>query len=153
VVEFHLPGDVFGFECAGEHGLTAESIGETTLRIMRRNAFFDTAVVGLGPVEDPCEVVLRKLQRTKAHVMMLGHQSAFERVVAFLLDMKARMSCDGIDLPMSRQDIADYLGLTIETVSRTFTQLQSSGLIDMPSRRHVLVCDMDAMGRAGAKGA
>ena len=79
--------------------------------------------------------------------MMLGRQSACERVVAFLLDMKVRMRGEAIKLPMSRQDIADYLGLTIETVSRTFTQLLDAGLIDLPSRRDVVVRNPAALDR------
>jgi CRP/FNR family nitrogen fixation transcriptional regulator len=129
VVEFHLPGDVFGFESAGEHDLTAQSIGESTLRIMRRGTFFDTAAGGVDSLDDPCAVVLGKLHRTKAHVTMLGRQSAFERMVAFLLDMNARAPRDEVALPMSHQDIADHLGLTLETVSRTLAQLQAADLM------------------------
>jgi CRP/FNR family nitrogen fixation transcriptional regulator len=147
IVDFHLCGDVFGLDSEVEHNLTAESIGDTTLQIMRRAVFFETSIARQGRAEDAWTTVLRKLQRAEAHVMMLGRQSACERVVAFLLDMKTRLSNDGVVLPMSRQDIADYLGLTIETVSRTFTQLQDSGLIDLPSRRRVVLRDVGAMDR------
>jgi CRP-like cAMP-binding protein len=70
------------------------------------------------------------LRRSEDHVLTLGRRSAAERVASFLLDLAERLGGrDEIALPMSRQDIADYLGLTIETVSRTLTQLQTRGFI------------------------
>jgi CRP-like cAMP-binding protein len=72
--------------------------------------------------------------------MVLGRKNAEERVATFLLDMARRESArDIIELPMSRQDIADYLGLTIETISRTFTQLETEAAIELPTSRRVVV--------------
>ena len=83
-------------------------------------------------------------------MLLLGRKTAAEKVASFLLlmcEQQAGNDTETIDLPMGRGDIADYLGLTIETVSRTFTQLQASGLIDLPSRRRVVLRDLDAMDR------
>ena len=147
IVEFHLQGDVFGFDGEPNHSLTAEAIGDTTLQIMRRGAYLEAAAAGLVGAGDAWTTVLRKLHRAEAHVMLLTRQSACERLVAFLRDMSDQTHGDSIQLAMSRQDIADYLGLTIETVSRTFTQLREAGLIDLPTRRQVRVRDMAAMDR------
>ena len=78
-------------------------------------------------------------------------KSAEERVAGFLLEMSRRNSSGAtIDLPMSRQDIADYLGLTIETVSRTFTQLVQSGTIVLETSRRILFRNRAALNRLNA---
>jgi CRP-like cAMP-binding protein len=79
---------------------------------------------------------------------MLLVKTAQERVVSFLLEMAARApGANAVDLPMSRQDIADYLGLTIETVSRTLTHLESTAAIELPSSRRVVLRNRSALGR------
>jgi CRP-like cAMP-binding protein len=79
---------------------------------------------------------------------MLLVKTAQERVVSFLLEMAARTpTANAVDLPMSRQDIADYLGLTIETVSRTLTHLESAAAIELPSSRRVVLRNRSALGR------
>src|SRR4029078_13044710 len=86
------------------------------------------------------------LQNAQKHMLLLGRKSAPERVATFLLDMAGRLSGSGtLELPMSRQDIADYLGLTIETVSRTLSQLQRDDIISNPSTRGVVLRDRSAL--------
>ena len=78
--------------------------------------------------------------------MLLGRMTASERVSAFLLDMSKRKSSSGaVDLPMSRNDIADYLGLTIETVSRTFTQLKRAQTIALKGSRNIVLRNRTAL--------
>jgi CRP/FNR family nitrogen fixation transcriptional regulator len=80
-------------------------------------------------------------------MMLLGRKSAAERVGSFLLEMAVRAPAEnGTDLPMSRIDIADYLGLTIETVSRTLTQLERERLISIPTARRIVLHDRAALG-------
>jgi CRP/FNR family nitrogen fixation transcriptional regulator len=75
-------------------------------------------------------------------MLLLGRKNAQERIAAFLVDMAERLkSANSVELPMSRQDIADYLGLTIETVSRTLTQLARNGVIDIPVSRRIVLRD------------
>jgi CRP/FNR family nitrogen fixation transcriptional regulator len=79
---------------------------------------------------------------------MLGRKSACERVAGLLVDLAERTGAQGeLDVPMSRQDMADYLGLTIETVSRTLTQLQADGVIAIPTTRHIVLRDAAALRR------
>ena len=131
---FYLPGDVFGVEPGATRRASAEALAGTTLIVARRSAL----------AGDPDQAAtlwrhaLRELQRSQDHVLTLGRRSASERLARFLLDLADRMDIPvELDLPMSRQDIADYLGLTIETVSRTMTQLQGQGLIALSGCRRV----------------
>jgi CRP-like cAMP-binding protein len=85
------------------------------------------------------------------HIVILGRQSALERTASFLVqlvDRKQDAAKNTLEIPMSRQDIADYLGLTIETVCRMLTKLKSSGIIDIPDRRTISVRRMAALKRA-----
>jgi CRP/FNR family nitrogen fixation transcriptional regulator len=143
IVEFHTAGDVFGLDGDRSHDLSAEAVRETTLQVMRRDLFLQEQ-----GSETAIQVLLEKFHRAQAHMLLLGRHTACERVAAFLLDFRKRAGgANAIDLPMSRQDIADYLGLTIETVSRTFTQLQAAHQIDLVSCRRVILRNPDALAR------
>ena len=92
----------------------------------------------------------RELQRVQDHIMVLI-KSAQERVAGFLLEMADRVPGGGaLELPMSRQDIADYLGLTIETVSRTLTQLEKTAAIELPTSRRIVLRNLSALNRLNA---
>jgi CRP/FNR family nitrogen fixation transcriptional regulator len=92
-----------------------------------------------------------KLQQAEGHMLLLGRKTAEERVASFLLEMSERIhNASMVELPMSRQDIADYLGLTIETVSRTFTQLESKATIELPTSRRIALRNRSALQRLNA---
>jgi CRP/FNR family nitrogen fixation transcriptional regulator len=96
------------------------------------------------------EMTARELDRSRKHALLLI-LSAQERVASFLLEMAARSRAGSeIELPMSRQDIADYLGLTIETVSRTLSQLESVGAIAVPAARRITFCNSGTLNRLNA---
>lgn len=134
IAEFYLPGDIFGVELGDERQSAAEAIGETTLIVARRGSLAaDVDQRGLL-----WRHALEELHRSQDHVLTLGRRSAAERVASFLVDLADRTAAAReLTLPMSRQDMADYLGLTIETVSRTMTQLQADGFIQVSGCRHV----------------
>ena len=134
IEEFYLPGDVFGVELGAVRQATAEAVGETVLVVARR------ATVAADPVQAGrlWDHALGELARCRGHVLTLGRRSAAERLATFLVELAERLeTVGGVDLPMSRQDMADYLGLTIETVSRTLTQLQAEGVIALRGCRHI----------------
>jgi CRP/FNR family transcriptional regulator, nitrogen fixation regulation protein len=137
---FYLPGDIFGLEFAKDHTLSAEAITGTKVLVVKRSAL--SALAGRDPsvAQQLFALTGRELHRVQDRVLLLI-KSAQERVASFLLEMAERTSENNtIELPMSRQDIADYLGLTIETVSRTLTALDTAAAIEVStsSRRIVL---------------
>lgn len=135
---FYLAGDMFGLEDENEHLFSAEAVTETEIRYVRRSVFLAEAMRDTDMITELWAQTKGNLQRAHNHMLLLGRKNAQERVAKFLLDMEPRLSRSGIvELPMSRQDIADYLGLTIETVSRTLTQLARESVIAMPSSRRI----------------
>ncbi|SKA12124.1 helix-turn-helix domain-containing protein [Consotaella salsifontis] len=135
---FHLPGDVFGFEPGESHSFCAESLGRCTLRAIKRAALVATSRQDAAIANELWAVAANDLKRAQSQMLLLGRKCASERIETFLSEMAERLGSDEIiDLPMSRQDIADYLGLTIETVSRTFSQLEASGAITLQTARRV----------------
>jgi CRP/FNR family nitrogen fixation transcriptional regulator len=140
IEDFHLAGDIFGLEAGLTRRATAEAVGTVVLKMIRRAALAELAARDADVARKLWALTARDLRRTQDHVMVLGRRSAAERVAGFLVDLADRTDArDCLDLPMSRQDIADYLGLTIETVSRTFTQFQNTGLIEAPTYRHIVI--------------
>ncbi len=139
IVGFYLPGDVFGLECEDEHSCSAEAISDCQILLVRRNILLNVAERDIDVARSLWMITAAQLKRAHEHSLLLI-KTAQERLVAFLLDIARRLSASGeLDLPMSRQDIADHLGLTIETVSRTFTQLSDASIIRfLASRRIVL---------------
>ena len=138
IADFYLPGDVFGVELGERRRGAAEALGETVLLVARRTSLAGRPDQGGGL----WRLALRDLQRSQEHVLTLGRRSASERLASFLIDLAERLDAPSLRLgefalPMSRQDIADYLGLTIETVSRTLTQLQADGLVRLNGVRRV----------------
>ncbi len=142
IAEFFLPGDVFGLEPTSDHRNSAEAVTDCQLLAMRRSQLDERAVNDGATANKLWSLTLYRLRRTEEHMLVLGRKSAGERVAWFLMDMSERIPApDRVDLPMSRQDIADFLGLTIETVSRTMTQLQDDKIISLPSCRQVVLRD------------
>ena len=136
---FHLPGEMFGFEADDTHHFFAEAIcatGVTTTRTAR--------TVEMSSHLLP--MALQGLVRAQEHLLVLGRQNAVERIAAFLTDMAERQGgLRQVELPMTRSDIGDYLGLTIETVSRVFSKLKQSGVIRLPGLRSVEIVKWQAL--------
>ena len=144
---FYLPGDIFGLEFADEHTFSAEAIADAKVVVVKRSAI--TALAGRDAAigRELFALTGRELRRVQDRVLLLV-KSAQERVASFLLEMAERASAGNtIELPMSRQDIADYLGLTIETVSRTLTGLESAATIEVPTSRRIVLRNRSALSR------
>jgi CRP/FNR family nitrogen fixation transcriptional regulator len=142
---FHLPGDMFGFEIGELHHCSAEAVVPTKV-----GAFKWQGLLGAGTSTSLVRELLTRtmigLRHTQDHLLLLGRKNALERLAAFLLEMADRSgSTDVLDLAMPRHDIADYLGLTLETVSRMFAELKEMGQIKLESARRVHLLDMDKL--------
>jgi len=147
---FYLPGDVFGLEPGSEHAFSAEAITDAKVLVIKRSAVEALATRDNEAARELWAMTGRELQRVQDHILLLI-KTAQERVAAFLLEMSERIkSNDEINLPMSRQDIADYLGLTIETVSRTLTSLECNAAIALPTSRRILLRNRAALHRLNA---
>jgi CRP/FNR family transcriptional regulator, nitrogen fixation regulation protein len=143
---FLLPGDFFGMEASDEHRFSAEAISDTVALVVKRSAVEALAAHNCRIARALWTMAACDLERAQEHMLALGRKNAQERLVTFLLDMARRGKAeDRIELPMSRQDIADYLGLTIETVSRTLTQLESNAAIEIPTSRCIMLRNRHAL--------
>ncbi|MDG4875279.1 helix-turn-helix domain-containing protein [Mesorhizobium sp. WSM4935] len=136
---FHLAGETFGFEADTTHHFFAEAINATGVRVYRTPS-------GMDMSRQLLPLALKGLTRAQEHLLVLGRQNAIERVAAFLVEMSERQGgLRQVELPMSRNDIGDYLGLTIETVSRVFTRLKEKGVIRLLSLRSIEILKRDTL--------
>ena len=127
---FHLVGDIFGLENGSEHRFTAEAIVKTTVRLIKRRSLEMVAESDATVSRNLLSMTTRNLQHAEDHMLLLGRKTSLERVAAFLIEMDRRLTSAGImPLPMSRRDIADYLGITLETVSRALSRLHELDVI------------------------
>lgn len=137
---FHLAGDVFGFECGAAHRLSAEAVSNCTVIAYRRRGMETVIAADDRIARQFFAYAMTCLEQTREHCLLLGRGSAAQKIAAFLTEMADRgEAATVLALPMSRQDIADYLGLTIETVSRTLSQMERDGTIALPSTRKVVL--------------
>jgi CRP/FNR family nitrogen fixation transcriptional regulator len=140
---FHVPGDVFGFEFGTEHSLSAEAVNDCTVISYRWRGLAALQSGTHGVTEQLCGHAIRNLARAQDHAMLLGRSSAIEKMAAFLVEWSGHSADRGlINLVMSRHDVADYLGLTVETISRTLTQLRQGGFIELLSARQIKLLDL-----------
>ncbi len=156
IVGVVYPSDFIGrpFGSTSGHGVPA--LTEAKVCVFSRRDFDAFAREHPALEHKLLQRTLGELDRTRRWMLLLGRKSAGERVSSFLIEMSERLveqGCEGshdqplkrFTLPFSRQQVADVLGLTIETVSRQFTRLKSEGLIDLPSRREVEIIDREGL--------
>jgi CRP/FNR family nitrogen fixation transcriptional regulator len=140
ITAFHLPGEVFGLEIGERHRFSAEAVTDTVMVIVKRTAILSLASQDGDVARQLWILTAQELQRVQDHMLVLGCMTAKQRVASFLLEMATRgTGGDEVELPMSRRDIADYLGLTIETVSRTVTQLEHEAAIGLATSRRIVL--------------
>jgi len=145
---FHLAGDIFGFEIGSDHRFTSEAIVDTTVRLMKRRGLELIAESDLTMTRNLLSMTSSNLQHAEDHILLLGRKTAQERVAAFLMEMDRRSTAAGIlALPMCRRDIADYLGLTFETVSRALSRLHDLGMLGFVgnNQRQIVLLDRDKL--------
>jgi CRP/FNR family transcriptional regulator, nitrogen fixation regulation protein len=142
---FHLPGDMFGFEIDDLHHASAEAVVPVKVVAFKWQSLL-SAGASTSMVRELLTRTMIGLRHTQDHLLLLGRKNALERLAAFLLEMAGRSgSREVLDLAMPRHDIADYLGLTLETVSRMFAELKEMGQIKLESARRVHLLDADKL--------
>jgi CRP/FNR family nitrogen fixation transcriptional regulator len=141
ICAFYLPGDTFGVGTIAEHNFSAEAVTDVDILAANSDAAVASQLLAL---------MGRELERAQNHVLLLA-KNAPQRVASFLLEMAGRIrSRDEVELQMSRQDIADYVGLTIETVSRTLTQLENEAAIALPTSKRIVLRNRATLKRLNA---
>ncbi|NYH95568.1 Crp/Fnr family transcriptional regulator [Novosphingobium marinum] len=156
IVGVVYPSDFIGRPFGGTTGHGVTALTDSRVCVFSRRDFDNFAAEHPGLERKLLQRTLAELDRTRRWMLLLGRLSASEKVASFLLEMSERLVEPGCAtdepgakrafvLPFSRQQIADVLGLTIETVSRQFTRLRNAGVIDLPSRREVVIRDPDAL--------
>jgi CRP/FNR family transcriptional regulator, anaerobic regulatory protein len=150
ITGFLLPGDFCGIATDGTYAYSAEALEPSEICSMPRRKL--EAVFSRHPELERrlLAIVSHELSVAQDQMLLLGRKNAIERLAAFLLRQSARCErigwpADPVQLPMSRADIADYLGLTIETVSRTFTKLKDEGAIRLPTKTVVELANRERL--------
>jgi CRP/FNR family transcriptional regulator, nitrogen fixation regulation protein len=143
---FYLAGEVFGIEAGEAHRLAAEAAADCTLVAYRRRSLDSLSDGNEAVARHLFQFALQNAARAQDHALLLGHRSALEKLACFLLHWASRSTQKAtVTLAVSRQDIADFLGLTIETVSRTLSKLEKDGVIKMTAARRVDLRNLGAL--------
>lgn len=146
--EFYYEGDVFGVETGPKNRFSAEALTPCEVMVVKRTG---SVAFEPGRVEKLLwAATATELVRAQTHMLLLGRATACERVARFLLNLADRFHGDLVTLPMGRQDMADYLGLTIETVSRMLGRLQADGAVEFADLRHFRVRQRSSLTRLAA---
>lgn len=141
IYAFYFPGDHFGLEACEEHGISAETVTSSSVRRIEKKATMSRAARDVVGVNFLLHIATTELQRSRNHNLLL-RKGAHERLVEFFREIQKRnQSQSEVDLPMPRSDMADYLGLTVETVSRALTRLKNTSTISMLTHRRVSLRD------------
>jgi len=147
IVAFHTPGELFGWTDEVNHALSAETATDALILFFKRSALFSVAAREQKVASFLLSSTMAELRRIQDHSLLIN-RSAKCRVASFLLDLSTRTDgTTAVDLPMSHQDIADHLGLSIETVSRTITELERACVIERASARTIVLTNRAALVR------
>lgn len=150
ICAFAYPGDILGLDCAGRHVNNAESLGACRVRSIPINAIAKLIMSEPGFGQTLLRITATELADTRDQMLSLGRKSAAEKLATFLLGISRRNSPPDenegmINIPMKRSDIADFLGLTVETVSRNFTKLKRMGVISMQTSTAIKIENMEML--------
>lgn len=148
VISFCFPGDLIGLVQDDQHRYSTETLSPARIRRIPRSILMRAACERPDLGRKLLQFATTELAAMQEHFVMLGRKSALEKVASFLLALARRHGGETalsatFDLPMTRADIADYLGLTLETVSRSLTKLRMAGVIGLPQPQTVVVLGLD----------
>lgn len=147
IVAFHLPEELFGWTHEAVHALSVEAATDAAVLFVKRNALVASAAQNAAIANFLLATTASELRHIQKHSLLIGRDAKF-RLASFLIDLATRTGrWNRVDLPMRHHDIADYLGLTIETLSRTITELERAGSIVRQSRRTLVLNDPASLTR------
>ncbi len=151
---FHMAGEQLGLDglAQGRHGTTATALEDTEVCVIPYASVAQLTVAGTGTEHLISRLMSREIVREHSLMMLLGSMNAEERLASFLLNLAARLKARGYSgsefhLRMSRAEIGSHLGMTLETVSRTFSAFQKQGLLSV-DKRHVRILDPEGLNRS-----
>ncbi|MFT4727208.1 MAG: CRP/FNR family transcriptional regulator [Granulosicoccus sp.] len=150
VCTFAYPGDILGLDCIGKHVNNAESLGSSRVRCIPINTIDKLILSEPGFGQSLLRITALELANTREQLLSLGRKSATEKLATFLLGISLRtrnadQQSHVVQIPMKRCEIADFLGLTVETVSRNFTKLKQLGVISMLSISAICIDDIELL--------
>ena len=150
IIGFLYPGDFFGSYKKGKYNYSSEAIGNVRLCVFRQEVLDEYLEKNMNLSKELLHITSHELTLAQDRMGVLGKMNANERVAKFILnisDQRARIGWQDnpISLPMTRQDIADYLGLTLETVSREITRFKTSNLIKVMSSKQIYIIDKEKL--------
>lgn len=153
IIGFLYPGDFFGSYQKGKYNYSAESIGDLRVCVFKQSSLDDYLEKNMKLAKELLHMTSHELTLAQDRMMVLGKMNASERVVKFILNISNQRLRIGwqnnpISIPMTRQDIADYLGLTLETISREFTKLKTANVIKFLSSKQIYITDRDKLSSA-----
>lgn len=156
VLAFHFGGDLISVLRQSDGDFRLVALSDCELVIFPADRFLDLAQADPAVLRAVLTRSLQALHRSRTRMMQMGHKSAGARIADFLVSMAERLAdCTAgacvFSLPMSRRDIGDSLGLTIETVSRQLTELREAGLVATEGRSKVCLCDVAALARIAGR--
>ncbi len=158
ITGFLFAGDFFGLSCKDKYSYTAEAITNVEICRFPRTKIIESFREFPALGERVFDMTRTELDSTHDQMLLLGRKNAKEKLCTFLLTMWEKSgrlnegNGDEVDIPMSRSDIADFLGLTVETISRQFTNLHKLGLIDLDGAHKVFLKDTDALSALAENG-
>jgi CRP/FNR family transcriptional regulator, nitrogen fixation regulation protein len=149
IMDFLLPGDLFGFDAAARHECSVECVAPSSSVVHYQRKRMESLMESDPDLARRIrQIAFDSIDRLQSRMILLGHSRALERVCGFLLEMAHRAQIgagETIALPMSRYDIADYLAIAVETVSRSLTTLRTERVIAFFDTRHFRIVDRSAL--------
>jgi CRP-like cAMP-binding protein len=146
IISFRFAGDTLGFEAGSERHCGAEAVTSVRMRSLDQNSAYRRLRDEPALAPQLVSLLSQELENARGQIAVLNRRSAIEKLAAFILDLHRRQGeCGTVEIPLSRTDIADFLGLTIETVSRNLTKLRTRGIIELPRVHSLIIIDLDRL--------
>lgn len=146
IISFRFAGDILGFETGTARHCGAEAVTSVKVRSLDQNSAYRRLRDEPALAPQLVSLLSQELENARGQIAVLNRRSAIEKLAAFILELHRRQGeCGTVEIPLSRTDIADFLGLTIETVSRNLTKLRTRRIIELPRIHSLIIVDLDCL--------